>query len=169
VKGKPFKQPIAVHKMKDKKLDQIQAMKELRKRITRKRWKNRSVSGTFWRNDDGSTMTTEFLRKKAQNLLSAAGIRDTPYHIKHATIRWLYKKGVPADRIVRFMRHAQASTTFVDYYLNEELGAACSAVLETSTTPNRRETVATAAKAVPTTRAKRVPQGRRKPLRASKK
>jgi site-specific recombinase XerD len=167
VKGKPCRQPIAIHRMTDVKLDPIQAMKELRKRMKRKRCKETSPSDTFWRNEDGTDMTVEHLRRKAQELLRTAGIRDTPYHIKHATISWLYKQGKSTDEIIRFIRHAQSSTTFIDYYLNEDLGASCSAMIETTTTPNRREQ--NAETNVATTWVKHAPQGRRTTLRASKK
>jgi integrase len=138
VKGKLFKQPIAIHTTTNPKLDPVKAMVDLRKKMKSKRWSLRSRSGTFWRNNDGSEMKAEHLRKRVQLLLTAAGISDTPCHVKHATITWLHRQRVPPDRIVQFMRHAQSSTTYVDYYLNEDLGKACTVTIDTSAATKRQ-------------------------------
>jgi hypothetical protein len=68
-----------------------------------------------------------------------AGINDNkPYHIKHATISWLHKQGVSTDQIVRFIRHALGSTTYLQYYLSEDLGEACTRLMERTALPDDR-------------------------------
>jgi integrase len=71
------------------------------------------------------------LGETAKKLLQQAGIDETrPYHIKHAAVTWLSKQKTPPDWIVRFLRHKQSSTVYVDYYLSEDMGATCNATIE---------------------------------------
>jgi hypothetical protein len=72
--------------------------------------------------------------------MSEAGINDgRAYHIKHATISWLHHQNVQTDQIVRFIRHSMGSTTYMEYYLSEDLGKKCAGVIEnTALLGNRR-------------------------------
>jgi hypothetical protein len=71
------------------------------------------------------------IREAAKQLMQQAGIDDNrPYHIKHAAITWLKKQRTAPDTIVRFSRHAPASSTYMDYYLSEDFGATCSQIIE---------------------------------------
>jgi hypothetical protein len=168
VKGKLFQQPIAIHATTNPKLDPVKRMIELKKKMKRKRWRVRTTSGSFWGKEDGTEMKAEHLRQRVQSLLTAANIRDTPYHVKHATITWLHRQGVPADRIVQYIRHAQASTTFVDYYLHEDLGKACSETIETSTAAHRLGRTA-AAKAEAPAQTQRAAKAVRRSSRSGRK
>jgi hypothetical protein len=114
-------------------IDPIKAMCELRERVRKQRERCEMQSDSFWYNADGSAMTYEEIRHAAQRLMLDAGIHDhRAYHIKHATISWLHKKGVPSDQIIRFIRHSLGSTTYMEYYLSEDLGEQCTRVIEST-------------------------------------
>jgi site-specific recombinase XerD len=154
VKGKAYRQPIALHRLVDTKLDPVTALMELRRRMNRKRWsRQEKKAGPFWRSEHGVPMTAEDLRRETKQLMNQADIQDSsPYHIKHATLTWLHQHGAASDSIIRFARHAQSSTTYMEYYLEEDLGAACTHLIERTTTAAKEKTKPTTYKAEKKTR-----------------
>jgi hypothetical protein len=133
VKNREYRQPIVLHPMQHTEIDPVAAMQELRQRVRKKKRTRHLVEDTFWYNERWSVMRMSEIRQAAKQLLLDAGIDETrPYHIKHATVTWLSKQGISADRIVRFIRHALGSTVYVQHYLAEDLGATCTRVIENS-------------------------------------
>jgi site-specific recombinase XerD len=134
IKGKNFLQPIEVHATEDKQLDPIIALKALKQRMrTRKLIKRNRPMGSFWRTERGKTMTAAHLRAQVKSLLSDAGIQErSPYHIKHATLTCLHQKGASADDLRRMARHDSSSTAYTDFYLEDDLGASCSRMIESA-------------------------------------
>jgi hypothetical protein len=133
IKNRKYVQPIILHHMLNALIDPVKAMRELRDRVLRLKRKYEMRSDTFWCDVKGNVMRIDEIRTAAQQLLTDAGIKDRrAYHIKHATISWLHKQGVPADQIIRFIRHALGSTTYMEYYLSEDLGAKCTGILEST-------------------------------------
>jgi integrase len=117
--------------MQREELNPIAAMIELRKRILQGRKRLQFSTDSFWYTAQGKEMEINEIRQTAKHLLQDAGIRDSkPYHIKHAAITWLDKQGIPSDQLIRFVRHAQSSTTYMEYYLSEDQGAECTQVIE---------------------------------------
>jgi hypothetical protein len=134
VKNRDYRQPIILHATQNDNINPIKAMSELRERVRKKREMCEMKSNTFWYTPTATVMSYNEIRHAAQLLLLAAGIRDRrPYHIKHATISWLYKQHVPSEQIIRFIRHALSSTTFLEYYLSDDLGERCTGVIERTT------------------------------------
>jgi site-specific recombinase XerD len=112
VKGKAYLQPIEVHRILEGSIDPIRAMQELKRRMQKKRWQTPTPTDSFRRTEKGNVMKAEDVRLQTKEFLRESGIPETcPYHIKHATITWLYRNGVTSDRIVRCIRHAHSSTT----------------------------------------------------------
>jgi hypothetical protein len=133
VKNREFKQPIVLHSMQHDAINPVAAMIELRKRIRKRKRSKHLIEDTFWYNDKWEVMRVDEQRAAAKRLLLDAGIDEHhPYHIKHAMVTWLSKQGIAADRIVRFIRHALGSTVYVQHYLAEDLGAACTKVIDDS-------------------------------------
>jgi site-specific recombinase XerD len=133
VKNRDYRQPIILHATRNDNINPVKAMSELRERVRKQREMGEMQSNTFWYTSNGTVMGYVEIRQAAQRLLLAAGIRDRrPYHIKHATISWLYKQHVPADQIIRFIRHALSSTTYMEYYLSDDLGERCTDVIEST-------------------------------------
>jgi hypothetical protein len=134
VKNREYLQPIVLHSMHHQAIDPIRAMSELRERVSKVKEELGMQSDTFWCDVRGNVLSIEQIRHAAQHLLLDAGIRDTrAYHIKHATISWLHKQGVPAAQIIRFIRHALGSTTYMEYYLSDDLGEKCTSIIEDTT------------------------------------
>jgi site-specific recombinase XerD len=134
VKGKAYRQPVALNRISENKIDPVQALIELRQRVKRKRWSVTTQTDTFWRTSKGKTMEAEDLRMQTKQFLADAGISETcPYHVKHATITWLYQHGASPDRIRLYAKHAPLSTAYMDFYLQEDLGETCARIIETST------------------------------------
>jgi hypothetical protein len=134
VKNREYLQPIVLHRMHHPSIDPIQAMCELRERVRKIREKCEIQNSIFWCDVRGTVMRIDEIRHAAQQLLADAGINDKrAYHIKHATISWLHKQGVPSDQIIRFIRHSLGSTTYMEYYLSEDLGAKCTDIIESTT------------------------------------
>jgi site-specific recombinase XerD len=144
VKGKAYVQPIVLHEMQDSQLDPLAAMRALRQRMMIKRWINRrKPMGSFWRQENGQTMTPEHLRAQVKQLLAEAGIQESsPYHLKHATMSYLHKQGATADDLRRLARHTHSSNAYTDFYLNEDFGASCSRMIENAITPKKVKVVA---------------------------
>jgi hypothetical protein len=140
VKNREYLQPIILHGMQTVGIDPVKAMLELRKRVRAHRAMYEMHKDTFWYTETGNLMRYEDIRRAAQQLMSDAGISDRrAYHIKHATISWLHHQNVPTDQIIRFIRHALGSTTYMEYYLSEDLGKKCTSVIEnTAFLGNRR-------------------------------
>jgi site-specific recombinase XerD len=133
VKNREYKQPIVLHPMQHMEIDPVVAMQELRQRVRKKKKTRHLIDDTFWYNERWSMMSMCEIRQAAKQLLLDAGIDETrPYHIKHATVTWLSKQGIAADRIVRFIRHALGSTVYVQHYLSEDLGEMCTKVIEST-------------------------------------
>jgi integrase len=131
IKNREYLEPVGIHRMQHIGMDTITAMKELRMRIRKKRKTKHKEEDTFWYDEAWHVMTTNEIREAAKQLLHQAGISEPrPYHIKHAAVTWLSKQGVPADWIVRFLRHRPSSTVYVDYYLSEDMGAMCNRTIE---------------------------------------
>jgi hypothetical protein len=136
VKNREYLQPIILHHMRTETIDPILAMIELRVRVRRLREMCEIQKDTFWYNANGIIMRYEDIRHAAQQVLSDAGIHDhRAYHIKHATISWLHSHGVSSDKIIRFIRHALGSTTYMEYYLSEDLGEQCTGIIESTALP----------------------------------
>jgi site-specific recombinase XerD len=131
IKNREYRQPVELHGMKNVHIDPIIAMKELRRRIRQERKGKHRQEDTFWYTKEWTVMTETHLRQAALHLLQDAGIADNkPYHIKHATITWLKKKGISADEIRRLARHAPTSTVYLENYLSEDMGIACNEMIE---------------------------------------
>jgi hypothetical protein len=131
IKNRQYTQPIVLHQMRNEAIDPIKAMCELRRRVRKATEKLERQTDTFWCDVKGNVMSMCEIRQSVRHLMRDAGIIDNrPYHIKHATISWLHKQNVPTDQIFRFIRHAMGSTTYLEYYLSEDLGAACTQVIE---------------------------------------
>jgi hypothetical protein len=131
IKNRECRQPVILHRTIHKQIDPVLAMIELRRRIRTniktKHWKE----NTFLYNENWTVMAIAEIRDAAKHLLQTSGIdEDRPYHIKHAAITWLKKQRTAPDDIIRFTRHSPASTTYMDYYLAEDFGAACSEIIE---------------------------------------
>jgi hypothetical protein len=134
IKNRDYRQPIVLHATRNDNINPVKAMSELRERVRKQRVMGEMQSNSFWYSANGTVMGYVEIRHAAQRLLLAAGIRDTrPYHIKHATISWLYKQHVPSDQIIRFIRHALSSTTYMEYYLSDDLGERCTGLIERTT------------------------------------
>jgi hypothetical protein len=134
VKNREYLQPIVLHSMHHQAIDPIRAMSELRERVSKVKEELGIQSDTFWCDVRGNVLTIEQIRHAAQLLLLDAGIRDRrAYHIEHATISWLHKQGVPAAQIIRFIRHSLGSTTYMEYYLSDDLGEKCTSIIEDTT------------------------------------
>jgi site-specific recombinase XerD len=131
IKNREYLQPVEIHRMENIKVNTIAALKELRNRIRKKRKKEHKVEDTFWYDKNWNVMTRTGISEAAKQLLQDAGIDDDrPYHIKHAAVTWLSKQKTPPDWIVRFLRHKQSSTVYVDYYLSNDMGATCTKTIE---------------------------------------
>jgi hypothetical protein len=147
VKGKLFRQPIALHAVGENQIDPVRALKTLRQRMKRKKWITGAKGELFWRDEDGREMSAEQLREQVKLFLAEAGIPEhRPYHIKHATMTWLDTHGATSDDLRRLARHTHSSTAYTDFYLREDLGASCaeriahSITLDGSRLPVTRQT-----------------------------
>jgi site-specific recombinase XerD len=131
IKNREYLQPVELHAMKHIGINTIAAMKDLRERIRTKRKEKHKEEDTFWYDEHWNVMNRKEISIAAKQLLHQAGIDETrPYHIKHAAVTWLSQHGVAPDWIVRFLRHKQSSTVYVDYYLSEDMGAMCNRTIE---------------------------------------
>jgi site-specific recombinase XerD len=131
IKNREYKQPVELHSMQFDDINPIEAMKELRKRIRRKRRNRHQEEDTFWYTGDWKVMSEIHIRQAALHLMQDAGIQDhRPYHIKHASVTWLKKKGATAGEIRRLCRHEPGSTVWMENYLSEDMGVACNRLIE---------------------------------------
>jgi hypothetical protein len=132
IKGKACLQPVVLHQTVDSRLNPIIAMRALKQRMISRKWiRKNKPTGSFWRNEIGQTMKPEHLRAQVKRLLADAGIQESsPYHLKHATMTCLYKKGASADHLRRLARHTHSSNAYTDFYLDEDMGASCSRMIE---------------------------------------
>jgi hypothetical protein len=88
-------------------------------------------------------MTPEHLRAQVKQLFAEAGIDETlPYHLKHATLTYLHRKGATEDDLRRLARHTHSSNAYTDFYLNDDFGASCSRMIESAVTPDKVKVVA---------------------------
>jgi site-specific recombinase XerD len=134
VKNRRYAQPVVLHHTQTESIDPIRAMIEMRERVRRMHLQPTKQDDFFWYDERGKAMSIDEIRGAALDLMHAAGIHDArAYHIKHATVSWLHKQGVPADQIIRFIRHALGSTTYMQYYLSEDLGERCTGIIDSTT------------------------------------
>jgi site-specific recombinase XerD len=140
VKNREYKEPIVLHRTQTAEIDPIIAMLELRERIRRKRQSKCYEENTFWYTTQWTVMSTEQIRQAAKDLLQEAQIQDhRPYHIKHATVTCLKKRGVSADQLTKLCRHKMSSSVTMEYYMSDDMGAACSKRLEAAMLENEKD------------------------------
>jgi hypothetical protein len=78
--------------------------------------------------EHGTPYTDPHIRALAKKTLSDAGIDETrPYHIKHATVSFLYGLRMPPEKIAMFLRQKVDSFTFFKHYVSNDLGRQCAA------------------------------------------
>jgi hypothetical protein len=67
--------------------------------------------------------TASRIRAVAKRTLKLAGIDDSrPYHIKHATVSYLYSPRMPPEKIAQFLRQKVDSFTFFKHYCSNDMG-----------------------------------------------
>jgi site-specific recombinase XerD len=122
VKGHEYLEPVFLHVMDEPHLDPVTALIELKRRI--KEYDEREKR--FWcKVVDGKLEALSYneIRKVVTEVLTEAGIDEKrPYHIKHAVLTRLDKKGLSAKDIATFARHRFESMTAYKHYLSSDKG-----------------------------------------------
>jgi site-specific recombinase XerD len=122
VKGHEYLEPVFLHVINEPHLDPVAALMELKRRVKEydqgeKRFWCKVVDGKL------EALSYNEIRKVVIEILTEAGIDEKhPYHIKHAVLTRLDKKGASAKDIATFARHRFDSMTAYKHYISSDKG-----------------------------------------------
>jgi site-specific recombinase XerD len=130
IKNHRKKELVSIFPSDDKHLDTLGMLSELHSRIQGRIGDDINRYNTFWFKEVVDLllpMTYNEVRLAAAQVLDTAGIKEHhPYHIKHATLTFLSRQGVPAAEITAFARHSYGSMSANAFYTSWDNGRALS-------------------------------------------
>jgi hypothetical protein len=107
-------------------VDPVRHLLELRKRIRKKKAEARTAKcrteRSFWVKENGERLSYDGIRKANKEILVAAGIDDTPYHVKHVVMTELKRAGMGSDALAEYGRHKPGSKVWSTNYVDWENG-----------------------------------------------
>jgi hypothetical protein len=76
--------------------------------------------------ENGTEYGSPQIRDLVKYTMGRTGIDDKrPYHIKHATVSYLYSLHLPPEKIAQFLRQKVDSFTFFKHYCTNDMGRQC--------------------------------------------